>query len=357
MKEKKKGRKFLKVLLGIVIALLILVGGALLAITLLEYRPQDKEAITAPGGTEALEAGREITLVSYNIGYTGLGAAEEFFMDGGNKTRADSKEIVEGYMKGVGEELKAQNADIYILQEVDIGSKRSYYLDEATYFKDELGLPYDFAYNFNVFYLPYPIPDTMGRVKSGLATYTGYKIDSAERVQLPLAFTWPMRTLNLKRCLLINRMPVEGTDKELVLINLHLEAYDSGEGKIAQTKMLYEVITAELEKGNYVIAGGDFNQSFPGAHLYEAVLDGLWMPGTLNDDLPEGFRFVFDENEPTCRSLDRPYTGCENPQYYIIDGFIISSNIDVTSLEVLDTGFANSDHRPLKLVFSLGTEE
>ena len=86
-------------------------------------------------------------------------------------------------------------------------------------------------------------------------------------------------------------------------------------------------------------------------------MDGLWMPGTLDDNLPEGFRFVFDENEPTCRSLDRPYTGCENPQYYIIDGFIVSSNVNVTSLEVLDTGFANSDHRPLKLVFSLEGKE
>ena len=357
MKAKKKGVKFLKVLLGIVLAAVLLAGAALIAITALEYRPKDVETLTVPGGTEVLEAGREITLVSYNTGYAGLGAVEEFFMDGGNKTRADSKEIVEGYMKGIAGELKAQNADIYILQEVDTGSKRSYYLDETAYYNEELGMPYDFAYNFNVFYLPYPIPDTMGRVKSGLATYTNYKIDSAERVQLPLAFSWPMRTLNLKRCLLINRMPVEGTDKELVLINLHLEAYDSGEGKIAQTKMLYDVITSELEKGNYVIAGGDFNQTFPGAHLYEAVLEGLWMPGTLNNDLPEGFRFVFDENEPTCRSLDRPYTGCENPQYYIIDGFIISSNIEVSSLEVLDTGFANSDHRPLKLVFSLGAEE
>ena len=40
-------------------------------------------------------------------------------------------------------------------------------------------------------------------------------------------------------------------------------------------------------------------------------------------------------------------------QYYIIDGFIVSSNIRVDSLEVIQTGFVNSDHQPLKLVLTL----
>lgn len=39
-------------------------------------------------------------------------------------------------------------------------------------------------------------------------------------------------------------------------------AYDDGEGKLAQTKMLSDLLQKEVEKGNYVIAAGDFNQSF-----------------------------------------------------------------------------------------------
>lgn len=46
-------------------------------------------------------------------------------------------------------------------------------------------------------------------------------------------------------------------------MNLHLEAYDDGEGKEAQTAMLLQILQEEYVKGNYVIAGGDFNQSFP----------------------------------------------------------------------------------------------
>lgn len=50
---------------------------------------------------------------------------------------------------------------------------------------------------------------------------------------------------NLKRCLLVSRISVEGTDREFVLVNLHLEAYDDGEGKIAQTRQLAALLEAE----------------------------------------------------------------------------------------------------------------
>ena len=43
-----------------------------------------------------------------------------------------------------------------------------------------------------------------------------------------------------------------------MVFNLHLEAYDNGEGKIAQSKKLADVLSQEYAKGNYVIAGGDF---------------------------------------------------------------------------------------------------
>ena len=80
-------------------------------------------------------------------------------------------------------------------------------------------------------------------------------------MSLPCPFSYPIRLANLKRCLLVNRIPIEGSDKELVVINLHLEAYDDGAGKEAQTRMLAQLLREETEKGNYVIAGGDFNQT------------------------------------------------------------------------------------------------
>ena len=105
--------------------------------------------------------------------------------------------------------------------------------------------------------------------------------------------------------LLVERVPVEGTEKELVIINLHLEAYDDGEGKRAQTEQLMQIIVAEYRNGNYVIAGGDFNQTFEGADTFPVLDESTWQPGKLyNSELPAGFSYVFDASKPTCRVLD-----------------------------------------------------
>ena len=162
---------------------------------------------------------------------------------------------------------------------------------------------------------------------------------------------------NLKRCLLISRVPVEGSDRELVLVNLHLEAYDDGEGKAAQTKMLADILEAEAEKGNYVIAGGDFNQIFSSAdtNAYPAQ-PGKWAAGEIDvTSFPEGWQFLMGSSVPTCRSLDQPYAGADKEgfQYYLIDGFIVSENIQVNSLATQDLGFVNSDHNPVLMMVTL----
>ena len=41
------------------------------------------------------------------------------------------------------------------------------------------------------------------------AALSDYGISSAERIKLPCPFSWPVRTANLKRCLLITRVPLE----------------------------------------------------------------------------------------------------------------------------------------------------
>jgi endonuclease/exonuclease/phosphatase family metal-dependent hydrolase len=350
--ERKKRRgTFWKVLLGILLALIILIAGGLLALTLSEYRPEDVEKLGAPGGENALEADKTLTVVSFNIGYAALGEDADFFLDGGKTSMPESASVIETNLVGIEKTLRELSADVYLIQEADTDSKRSYGIDEAEHIKNALGLPMSFAFNYSAPYVPYPIPGMLGKVHSGLATYTDLAVTEAERIQLPITFSWPIRTINLKRCMLVDRVPLDG-GRELVIVNVHLEAYDDGEGKLAQTKQVYEFLTAEAEKGNYVIVGGDFNQTFAGAKLFPATYEGVWMPSVIDDDLPEGYSFVFDAQEPTCRLLDRPYKGNDNPMYYIIDGFIVSSNLTVESLEVIDTGFVYSDHRPLKLVVS-----
>ena len=63
--------------------------------------------------------------------------------------------------------------------------------------------------------------------------------------------------------MIVNRVKTTN-NKELVLINLHMSAYDKGgEFRQKQLNMLEEVLQDEYKKGNYVIAGGDWNHVIP----------------------------------------------------------------------------------------------
>ena len=200
----------------------------------------------------------------------------------------------------------------------------------------------------------------MGKVQSGLLLMSRYTMTGSERISLPCPFSWPIRTCNLKRCLMVNRIPVADSDKELVVIDLHLEAYDSGEGKIAQTKALLGVLEEERAKGNYVIAGGDFNQCFSNTDRSAyPVFTGMWQPGEIDaGDFGGDFSLLMHPSVPTCRSLDRPLTGAdpEGFQFYMIDGFVVSANVRADSVETLDRGFVCTDHSPVRMTFTLMKE-
>lgn len=163
--------------------------------------------------------------------------------------------------------------------------------------------------------------------------------------------------MNLKRGLLVSRFPVNGTEKEMVLINLHLEAYDSGEGKEAQTRQLVSFMQAEYEKGNYVIAGGDFNQRFTNIDQSAyPVYEGMWQPGEISAEaFGSDFTLLMDNSRPTCRSLDKALAGAvlTDFQFYLIDGFIVSANVQADAVETLDCGFTCTDHNPVRLQFVL----
>ena len=348
----KKNHKVLKWIGGILLVLVLLTVGFLGYITMVEYRPDQVEKLELPENKEETSIEDEFTLLTYNVGYGALNKTADFFMDGGKSVQPESKQFIEKNMDGIQNILNKNNADAFFIQEVDLNSKRSYKINEKEYLEKETGKNGIFAYNFNSKIVPYPWP-MIGHVESGLLTMTNKEVDDAVRISLPESFTWPTKTCNLKRCLMKTYLPLEGTDKQLVLVNFHLEAYDSGEGKIAQSKMLAEILEEEYAKGNYVIAGGDFNQTFEGVDKYPIFDDENWKPGVISENsLPEGFKFAIDDSYPTCRLLNAPYTGSyKTSQVYVLDGFIVSPNINVKEVKVIDTDFEYTDHQPVKITF------
>ncbi|MEA4966120.1 MAG: endonuclease [Oscillospiraceae bacterium] len=346
-------KKLLKILGFFLLAIVIFVGAILLYLTVREYRPAEQESIAVESGEYAATfSGNTVSILTFNTGYAELGDNADFFMDGGKSVQSTDETRMNENLSEIA--ALRQKADFTLLQEVDQNSKRSYHVDQTAYY-EEAGFSGAFALNFSCPYVPYPLP-TIGQVNSGVLTLSGFTLGDAERISLPCPFSWPVSIANLKRCLLITRVPIQGSDKELVLVNLHLEAYDDGAGKAAQTEKLLSVLQEEYKKGNYVIAGGDFNQTFPGGLDAYPIKDAsLWTPGVLEESsLPDGWQFACDSSNPTCRLLNQPYdASSEQTQYYVIDGFILSPNVEKISVETLNLEFHASDHNPVYLEATL----
>lgn len=346
-------KRIIKIIGIILLIILIAVGALLTYLTLTEYHPEPfSDAETTDSGDISLTQGQTLRILSWNTGYAGLDSSVDFFMDGGTMVNPTSHENVENNMSAIADFINQGNYDICLLQEVDRDCSRTGKIDELAVYAESTGLNWTYAPNYRCNFVPYPLPP-IGKVETGIVTMSNLLMNGTpQRISLPCPFQWPVRAVNLKRCLLVSRYPIEDSEQELVIVNLHLEAYDNGEGKIAQSKALLELLEEEYQKGNYVIAGGDFNQTFTNAeNIYPIKNPSVWTPGILDEDaLPEGWHYVYDTKVPSCRLLNQPYDpDSEETQYYIIDGFLVSPNIEVKSVETVDLDFTNSDHNPVQI--------
>lgn len=354
--------KIIRILSKVFILLLLATGLFLGTLTALEYRPDDLEEVDVKGNTNAMiQLNETIRLMAFNIGYAGLGADEDFVMDGGTKGRPDSKDDVLYYLSGIKDLLTSEPIDIYLLQEVDRPSRRSYGLDQEKVLHEYLGLDtfnYSFGINFKAHFVPFPVSftDYIGAVESGVQSLSRYDVDEAYRHQFPGAFSWPGRVANLKRCMLVSYLPIDNSEQKLILINVHMSAYDDGSMREQEMAYLKSFIEAAYAEGHYVIVGGDFNQTFPGAEdIFPVKDDTFFAPSIIAEDFfSDDFTFYYDPTVPTSRLLNQPYDPQDKQtQYYIIDGYLLSNNIVVTDIYTIDDDFRYSDHNPVVIEISL----
>ncbi len=340
------------IMLGLLCAMLIF-------LSVVAYRPDAIEPVSIEGETEStISIGEPHDIMTFNIGYGGLPASEAYDLSLFSNGRPDDAFVVMDTLEGVKDTLKDAESDIYLLQEVDKDARRSHGIDQVTFIRERLGETAHhsmFTPNLKAPFVPYPLSwtDRIGRVESGLQTISGFHAEKAQRHAFDTDYPWPVGTVTFKRAMLVTYIPVEGRDNHLVLINLHLSPFDATRSK-AELEHLERFMQKELEKGNYVIAGGDFNRTFPGAETLYPSIEGIPDAPLLDETLFEQYTLAYDITTPTKRSTNEPYTNQEGTiQYYLIDGFIVTENVEVNKVETLDEGFAYSDHNPVVMTFTL----
>lgn len=321
--------------------------------TITRYKPDPIETISEIGDGFYINDSSIYSALIWNIGYAGLGANMDFFYDGGTKVR-DNKDNTQRNLFFITEFLQQNDSiDFILLQEVDEKSKRSYHLNMVEHLN--LALPEHFpffAYNYKASFVPIPVLQPMGRVNSGLLTFSKYVPVKTTRNSFPGNFGWPKNIFMLNRCYLVNHFQTE-TGKDFIIVNTHNSAYDDGSLRSQQNDALIDFLKSE-NSASFVV-GGDWNQcpdNFDPKSLKGCVFDSVNYVVIDEAYKKNDWRFYFDNSVPTNRRVKTSYNKGVTPTT-LIDYFLVSEQINVLSCETIDLGFAYSDHQPVIITFTL----
>ncbi len=328
--------------------------------TAVDWQPTGVASVTLDEGEapEAPIADSVLSFVTWNVGYAGLGAEAEFFMDAGDMwlSRGMSvwmpEETVARYTDGIARELSSMKADFFLLQEVDSFSARSYHTPQLERFrKTHPAYAAAFAPNYINERVPIPVFEpwhVYGDVYSGLLSLSRATPFAVDRHSLPGSFPWPDRLFQLDRCALVQRHEL-ADGRKLTVVNVHLSAYDDGTVKRDQLKYLAAFLRDEVADGHLVVVGGDWNLVPPNFPYDRFIGDpeGRFTQQAVPADFPaEDWTFVYDAAVPTNRKTNAPYLA-DSSFVTTIDYFLLSPGLRAVKTKVVNQDFRWSDHQPV----------
>ncbi|ESA36709.1 endonuclease exonuclease phosphatase [Leptolyngbya sp. Heron Island J] len=274
------------------------------------------------------------SLVSYNIGYlSGLTNQEAV---------ERPQDLFEGHLKDAIAALRPLNPDIIAFQEIDIDSKRSYNVNQLDALANALALPYaGLAINWDKNYVPFPywpISAHFGKIVSGQAVLSRHPIVKNERVVLEKVASRPFfyNAVYLDRLAQVTQVDIN--DRPLIIINVHLEAFDNPT-RFNQTRAVREM--AETYAQDYpVLLVGDFNSALnrpeEGERSIEIMAESaLFTSAVSRDQWTEQPTFP---SEPLEHKLD-----------YL---FYTPATIELNDTRVVTEVGTASDHLPLVMTFT-----
>ena len=288
-----------------------------------------------------------LSVVTWNLGYSGLGRGSDFFADGGRSYLPPGPGTTRESADAIAAWLGNSDADVILTQENARASVVNFWTDLKGR-TDRALADYQarFHDDFRTRYLPPPL-----RISNGMATYV-------RRGQVRSEI-WPMPSDGDPYDGLIRRRYgalatyVEGPGGCWVMVNLHTSAFD--EGGALRKRQVTAVLERAAEahgKGWRVVIGGDFNMRLVQTDFAHTTEDQYldWIYDLPVDLVPGGWQVVADRTIPSVRTNERPYQAGEN-YTTVIDGFIVSPGVEVVSVSGTDMGFRHSDHQPVRAVF------
>ena len=270
------------------------------------------------------------SLITYNIGYlSGMT---------NNRAVAKTKQLFDDNLAKVYNQLGKYDPDFICFQEIDFYGKRSYFVNQQDELQ-KLGYNYIFqAVNWDVNYLPFPyFPPSAhhGEIYSGQSIFSKYPLSDPERIVLDRVANSPfyVDAFYLDRLAQLSKTIIN--DKIIIIINLHLEAFDKAT-RDKQADFIVKLYNKYKDQ-HPVLLVGDFNSDI--AYENAAINKIREIPGIGNAHFFEG------NKEKTFPSA--------SPQKRLDYIFYNTKFIELINAEILTSFGESSDHLPLLMDFKL----
>lgn len=285
-----------------------------------------------------------LTVVSYNIGH-GQGVKENAWDYRDQKLTLDQ-------LNQLAQAMKEMDADIFLLQEVDLDSKRTFRVNQIDFLRDRTGHQYYACANvWEKNYLPFPYwppAHHLGYIKAANCVLSRFPLSNHRRTifEKPKSNPFWYNLGYIDRG--IQRVDVTVGKEVIALLNIHLEAWDI-KTREEQIKITYNYMK---NLNMPTILGGDFNTIPPDSAMTKGFIDDpnvdyaaentmrwffaadpqLKIPELLVTDNSPFELFTFPSDQPN-RRLD-----------YI---FLLGGNLAFQSFRVVKEAGTASDHLPV----------
>ncbi|MFJ4248786.1 endonuclease/exonuclease/phosphatase family protein [Pseudomonas sp. NPDC089741] len=252
--------RLLRYTLLLVVLAIVLIGGLIFSLT---WRPDARETlpVSCTVTPPTLVPGQALKVMTWNVQFL-AGKRYVFWNDlAQGDDESPTQEDMAFSLDEVARVIRDEQPDVLLLQELDDGAKASDYQDQLKLLQERVADLYPCsasAFDWKADFVP--DRHIFGSVGRQLATLSRYRIEHAERLQLPVASANVIsRQFQPKDALLATKLPLSDGG-QLTVFNTHLErASQPNDTPQAQVAAVAKVLDKYESQGLPWLIGGDFN--------------------------------------------------------------------------------------------------
>ncbi len=295
--------------------------------------------------TNAPSPDSTVKVMTWNIRF-GIGRGPWFGDACGYKVVYSESEVMAN-LNLIAQKINQLQPDIALLQEVDIQSTRSAYVDQVQWLLDHTEFNYAvYGSQWKVQYIP---SDGLGRMNETNLILSRWPLDKAKRIPMALRTDQiaPEQYLYERCCMVEAKVVIPGFE-DFYVINIHASAFAQDSTRSKHLAAFKDRMDSISDAGLLFVAGGDLNSIPPGSAKSDFCIEHKCPGETFHVDGVEPYHkegMYYEPEKDGMRTLYNAYSNVIPLSTYIMNQSLYFTQTPVPEMiwdRTLDYLFTNS---------------